>query len=282
MKVDLHCHSYYSDGKHSPLSILQFAADNQVTHLSITDHDSVAAYDSLGPVQGAPLLLPGVEISCDWNGVEIHVVGILIDLQDAALRELLGSQQASRRQRFIAMDGRLQELAIPGLAQYLDRLPCESATRSHVADFLVERGVCRNRQKAFKHYLRKGGKIHVPSTWCSMQTAITTIVAAAGIATLAHPSRYPLGRGRLETLVDDFKAAGGSAIEASYGNLEPNVMRRLCELATTKKLYISAGSDFHDAAAHWTGIGKYPAISMADNKNAIWQHPRWHSFTAGD
>ena len=163
------------------------------------------------------------------------------------------------------------------LMAYLNTLPCHALSRSHVADYLVDQGICKNRQKAFKTHLGKGGRLYVEAHWCSLEQAITTINNGGGIAVLAHPGRYPLGKHRLQSLVDEFASYGGEAMEVSYGNIDPKTRRQLADLAASNSLYASIGSDFHDAAAHWTTIGKAPPLEIGAHKNAIWAHPGWQS-----
>ena len=274
LKADLHCHSHYSDGKHSPSDLLERARENGVTHLAITDHDCVAALTEISG-DAHLTLIPGVEISCAWGARELHVVGLGVDPADPALTALLESQQASRRRRILAIADRLAALGIDGLPSYLETLPCHALTRTHVADFLIGAGHCRNQQKAFKQYLGSRGRAFVPGQWCSLPEAIRIIQVSGGIPVLAHPGRYRLGKRQLETLVREFRDCGGEAMETSYGNIDPMAQRRLRELAEANALYQSQGSDFHSAGAHWTDIGKFPA-QQPGIKNAIWDHPGWH------
>lgn len=277
MKADLHSHSYYSDGKLSPAQLLLRAADNQITHLAITDHDCTTALQELKNAKFELTLITGVEISCDWNSKEIHVVGLDFDLEQNQMNQLLTAQQAKRKHRVAKIDQRLVELGHTGLIQYLDTLPCVSYTRSHVADFLVEKGICKNRQKAFKNFLGKKGRCYVASEWCSLSEAVTTINTAGGIAVLAHPGRYPLSKSKLESLVADFADCGGGALEVIYSNIDPHTQQRLTELTKSYSLYASLGSDFHDSAAHWMDLGRIASFNPETKKNAIWLHPRWHS-----
>ena len=275
-KADLHCHSYFSDGKHSPEFLLQRARNNAITHLAITDHDCIAACQELGTDYPDIALIDGVEISCDWNQRELHVVGLCINIADIQLNSLLANQQQQRRLRMQEMDRQLQTLGQAGLWQYLQDLPCIAYTRSHAADFLVQQGISKNRQKAFKTHLGRKGRIYAAPNWCSLQEAVQAIVSSGGIAVLAHPGRYALSWRNLDLLIQDFKAAGGDALETSYGNIQPDVRQRLGTLATNSNLYCSSGSDFHDAEASWTDLGKFPPLDSAAIKNAIWLHPRWH------
>ena len=277
MKADLHTHSHYSDGKHAPEFLRQRALEVGLTHLAVTDHDCLAALDELQTTSELTIV-PGLELSCQWQEREIHVVGLCVATRHAGLQNLIASQQGRRRERLAEMALRLEALGIGGLTDYLASLPCQAQTRTHVADFLVTGGHCKNHQKAFKQYLAKRGKVFVPAKWCDLATAVQTIRAADGIAVLAHPGRYPLSRGKLGQLIQDFVAAGGEALEVSYSNIDPNSRKHLISLAQDAGLWISQGSDFHDRAAHWTDLGKFPDPGPEAKKNAIWLHPRWHCF----
>jgi predicted metal-dependent phosphoesterase TrpH len=276
VKADLHCHSHFSDGKHSPEFLLQRAADNGISHLAITDHDCLDCHQQTLASAAGLTLIPGVEISCNWENREIHVVGLGVDASAGDLTRSLETQQAKRQARILAMHDMLVSLGINGLDQHMDSLPAVSWTRSHVAEFLVDNGHCKNWDKAFKRYLGRRGKIWVPIAWLELAEAIELIRQAGGIAVLAHPGRYSLSRRKLQQLAEAFRLAGGEGLEGSYGNIDPVMRRQLCELAMEQGLYISQGSDFHNADRHWTDLGKMPNLDTAAIKNAIWDHPRWH------
>lgn len=277
MKADLHCHSYFSDGKQSPAFLVQRAAENQVTHLALTDHDCIDGLQLMHAEAGELTIINGVELSCLWNTMEIHIVGLFIDPSNPHIENLLAKQQEQRKNRAQTIDKNLQKLGIHGLMPYLESLPCTAYTRSHIADFLVQEKVCKNRQKAFKTHLGKRGRVYAAAGCCSLQEGIDAILKASGIAVVAHPGRYSLSKTKLSSLLDDFKEYGGEAIEGSYSNIDPAMKSYLSRLAEEKSLYLSVGSDFHDAAATWTNIGKFPALDRQATKNAIWLHPKWHS-----
>ncbi len=276
MKVDLHSHTYYSDGKHDLCYLKARALENGLSHLAITDHDCVDAL--LVEQQGdGPEIISGVEISCTWENIEIHVVGLCINPRDPQLSRLLAEQQAKRNKRVAQIDQKLSQLGSHGLMEALSALQARALTRSHVADFLVESGVCANRKKAFKRYLNKGGKLYVPAEWCAMSSAIEAIRAAGGIATLAHPGRYAINRIKLKRLVETFRQAGGEALEATYPNIAPEMKQYLEKLGREYSMYLSCGSDFHDAAATWTDVGKLPTLSSESAAHGVWRHPQWES-----
>ena len=275
MKADLHCHSYFSDGKHSPDFLLQRAETNNISHLAITDHDFAFKPTVAERRESSVHLISGVEISCKWQSREIHIVGIGIDPEHPTLDSLLLKQRESRKLRIEKINKLLVESNIDGLMSYLDSQRAMSITRSHVADFLVLSGATKNRKLAFSRFLGKGGRAFAPADWTSMEEANHAITDSGGISILAHPSRYQLSRYQLASLIDTFKNAGGLALEVSYANINPNIQRMLEETALKNGLFVSAGSDFHDMNAHWTDIGKFPQINPMAEKLAVWRHPKW-------
>ena len=281
MHADLHCHTHYSDGAHSPRDLLERALENNVTHLAITDHDCTDAVTEsrrlASELSPALSIVPGVEISCDWQGRELHVVGLGIETGAPALKSLLETHQARRRDRVESMNRILEQAGTSGLSRFIEELPCISVTRSHVATYLVEKGLCRNRRKAFHSWLRKGKKLYVPITWQGLGDAVAAISAAGGLAVLAHPGRYGLTKTRLGRLLQDFSEAGGHGIETHYAQEDPLTCAQLATLADEHQLFQSVGSDFHDAALPYkTAPGQYTRFFNGTKKNAIWDHPGWH------
>ncbi len=276
MKADLHCHSHFSDGKHTPEFLISRALENQVTHLAITDHDCITVDRRLAEAALPLQLITGVEISCQWLDHEIHLVGLAFDPCDNLLSDALVLQREQRLNRAHRMAQRLGGLHEASLKNYLSQLPCLAYTRTHIADFLVKEGLCKNQEQAFKKYLSRRGKIFEPIQWMSLETAIKLIHDAGGVTVIAHPSRYRFTRTKLKKLLDYFASLNGTGIETSYSNVDPASRNQLTELAHEMDLMVSSGSDFHSDANHWTNIGKFTVIP-ADTKNAIWNHPRWHS-----
>ncbi|MFT4863196.1 MAG: putative metal-dependent phosphoesterase TrpH [Pseudohongiellaceae bacterium] len=276
MKADLHCHSYFSDGKHSPEYLVDLATQNHVTHLAITDHDCVTVEPEL--ITNALQLIAGVEISCQWNDHEIHLVGLAFDPRSEPLLRALATQRQQRRERAFKMAEKLPDSHSAALKSYLDALPCIAYTRTHIADYLIQARLCKNHEQAFKKYLTRRGKIFEPIQWMGLETAIDLVHEAGGVTVLAHPSRYRFTRTKLKKLLTDFSGYGGTALETSYSNLDPASRGQLTILAEEMGLMVSSGSDFHSDSNHWTSLGKFPVIS-ADTKNAIWNHPRWHSLS---
>ncbi|MEX2130563.1 MAG: PHP domain-containing protein [Pseudohongiellaceae bacterium] len=279
MRYDLHCHSYYSDGAHTPEFLLQRAINNGLSHLAITDHDCIDACQELAghTATGAIELITGVEISSQLERQEIHVIGLGIDLRNESLAALLALQQRKRKSRISSFDALLTRQGITGLQEHMEKLPTRAPGRTQVADFLVLKGLCRDHRGAFQRYLGRQGKCYVAADWCAMAQAIEVIKAAGGIPVLAHPHRYATSTSGLRRLLSRFQQLGGEGMEVACGNLDKPMLEKLGRLGEETGLYASTGSDFHSSKAVWTDIGKVPELPDSVKKNAIWTHPRWHS-----
>jgi predicted metal-dependent phosphoesterase TrpH len=205
-------------------------------------------------------------------------VGLAFNPNNELLLSALAKQRQQRRERAHRMADKLGEPHSSALKSYLDSLPCIAYTRTHIADYLVQAQLTKNHEQAFKKYLSRRGKIFEPIEWMGLETAIKLIHDAGGVTIIAHPSRYRFTRTKLKKLLTDFAQHDGTGLETSYSNLDPASRAQLTTLADEMDLMVSSGSDFHSDANHWTNLGKFPVIAPG-TKNAIWNHPRWHSLT---
>ena len=282
MKIDLHTHSHFSDGAHAPQFVVERALSNGVSHLAITDHDCLEGYLDAVEIDlpESLRLVAGVEISTLWERLEIHVLGLCINPCHRGLKELLADQQQRRRNRFMEFGRVLVKAGISGLEQSLHGSPCRSPGRAHVARFLAENSRLNSHKKAFRA-LSRNGRFYVRPDWCTMSEAVQKIRDAGGIAVLAHPHRYPLSKSKFRRLLQEFRSAGGEAMEIICSNMTRDKIVHLAQLSLEYQLWVSAGSDFHSSDASWMDVGKLAPVPESAKKNAIWSHPRWHSPNVG-
>ncbi|WP_417514299.1 PHP domain-containing protein [Marinobacter sp.] len=273
--IDLHCHSTASDGALTPTELLVRAADQKVTHLALTDHDTINGLEEAQAAAKANgvILIPGIELSCLWRSHTIHIVGLDFDIGNSDFRDALEQQNRNRWARAGMIADRLGKLAIPDL---LDRAVAESGGdvpgRPHFAKVLVEAGIVKNSAQAFKRYLGSGKVGDVKAYWPELQEVVQWINSAGGLAVLAHPRKYQLTATKLRDLVADFRRAGGQAIEVSTSGQSSGDLGFLTELCMREKLLASQGSDFHFPGAPWCELGRI--MKMPDGLEPVWHHFR--------
>ena len=272
--IDLHCHSTASDGALSPSALLERASERGVSHLALTDHDTIAGLAEAGRAaqQLGIVLVPGVELSCLWKSRTIHVVGLDFDPGDTGFLGALEHQNENRWARARMIADRLDRLGVDGL---LDKATAAAGGdvpgRPHFAEVLVGEGVVRNAAQAFKRYLGNGKAGDVKAYWPELPEVVRWINEAGGIAVLAHPRKYQLTATKLRELTADFRRAGGQAIEVSTSGQSSGDLGFLAELCRKEQLLASQGSDFHFPGAPWCELGRN--MKMPDGLE-----PVWHSF----
>lgn len=256
---DLHLHSSVSDGRLPPGAVVRHARASGVTHLALTDHDTTAgvAEAMTEAVAVGITCIPGIEISATWAGTEVHVVGLGIDIHNSRLQTRLAGQVALRERRAREIGQRLENGRIHDALAGARAMAAEGVvTRTHFARWLVAAGHAPDAARAYKRFLGRGKPGYVPPQWPALEEVVEWIVAAGGVAVLAHPLRYPLSSRRLEGLVAAFAAANGQAIEVVAGRQTPDRTARAAALALKYALQASRGSDFHDPEQAWLVPGQ--------------------------
>ena len=271
--IDLHSHSSVSDGALTPCELIARAAERGVTHLALTDHDTIAGIpeaQAAARVSGLTLV-SGVELSCLWKSRTIHIVGLDFNPEDAGFLAALDCQNENRWARARMIADRLRKLKIPDLLESAtDFAGGDVPGRPHFASALEKAGAVRNPAQAFKRYLGNGKPGDVRAYWPELAEVVGWINDAGGIAVLAHPRKYQLTATKLRELVADFRRAGGQGIEVSTSGQSSGDLGFLAELCRREGLWASQGSDFHFPGAPWCELGRI--MKMPDGLEPVWHH----------
>lgn len=251
-RVDLHTHSWCSDGTCSPAELVRRAREKGVEALALTDHDTVSGWTEAR--REARRL--GVRLACGIElntreGDQVHVLGYGIDPRSAPLTRSLALFRRRRRERLARIIGRLRALDVE---IEVDDFPAEtrcSIGRPHVADALCRKGIVRDRKEAFRRFLRKGGPAYVPSMGPAMDEAIEAVRAAGGWACLAHPGMIARSFD-----VGPWVDIGLEGLEVYYPGHSRAQTSRLLETAERYGLAVTGGSDYHGPESGHEEIGE--------------------------
>jgi len=264
LNADLHCHSTVSDGTLAPQDVAARARAHGVQLWALTDHDEMAGQRAARDAALALGMdyLAGCEISVSFAGETVHIVGLGVDIDDAALAAGLARTRGGREQRAREMSDALAAVGIDGAYEGALRHVGnpDLISRTHFARFLVESGVCADVPEVFRRFLTEGRPGYVPHRWATLADAVRWIVQAGGMAVVAHPGRYKFTPNEEYALFSEFKAHGGRGVEVVTGSHTIPEYARYADTAREFDLYASRGSDFHSPDEGHTELGSLPPL----------------------
>jgi len=267
--IDLHVHSNKSDGTYSPTQLVDYAMQKGLAAIALTDHDTVDGLDEImeyaeclrntitvssngstscsgGNAGTIPEIIPGIEFSTEYEGRDVHILGLYIDHKSKEFEKPLQEFINSRILRNEKMCRLLQDAGIDITYEKLCKeFPESVITRTHYAGYMLKYGYIKSMNEAFEKYVGDHCPYYVPREKITPQAAVQLILKAKGVPILAHPPLYHMSNSRLDKLVSILKNAGLMGIEAIYCTYCASEERDMRRLAEKYDLLISGGSDFH-------------------------------------
>ncbi len=246
--VDLHVHSNKSDGTCSPSELVDLAIQKGLSAFALTDHDTTAGLDeAIEYAKGRDIeVVPGIEFSTEYQGRDIHVLGLAIDYKAPVFADRLQAFVDSRIGRNRKMCRNLTEAGIDiSYEKLMAAYPGAVITRAHYARYLLDHGYVKSLPEAFERYVGDHCPYFVPREKVTPVQAVQLIRQAKGIPVLAHPTLYHMGKDALQKLVSSLTEAGLVGLEAVYSTYSAGEEREMRQLALRNGLLISGGSDFH-------------------------------------
>ena len=256
--IDLHVRSTASDGTFTPAELVREAKCCNLAAIALTDHDSVSGIEEASQA-GQELgieVVPGIELSTEYNETEIHVVGLYIDPQNAALKEQIRAFIDNRDNRNLKMIEKLQEHGFSISAEEIYKQnPDSVVARPHIARYLVDTGQVKDIKTVFNKYIGDGCSCYVDRLKISPMRAVELIHEAGGTAILAHPCLYDFKQKDLLKLIQEMLASGLDGIEAVYSCNQGSDEKDYREIASQYGLLLSGGSDFHGSNKPYIHLG---------------------------
>mgnify|MGYP001068202664 CR=1 FL=1 len=279
--IDLHLHTYYSDGTMSPVELVLFARERGLDTIAITDHDGIGGLTE-GMEAGERLgvrVIPGIELSTeDEEGVYMHILGYCFDRENPDLRsevEMIRRKRAERNEKLLAA---LHQIGCKLTKEDLQlREGQDYVGKPTFALALMRKGYVASPKEAFKEgrFMRSDVVRSVHREKISARKAIELIRNAGGTSVLAHPmkiSHLTKSSGedffqRLESQLEKLKSWGLAGMECYYSSHSLEETKRLVEMAEKLKLIVTAGSDFHGPEFdNSITIGGFPVDEKFDEK----------------
>jgi len=242
LSIDLHIHTLHSDGALAVEALLSFAKYKSLSCVSITDHDTFAAY-ATAPNVAESLgleLIPGIEVSSVDKGRDIHILGYFCDIQNPEFLAALAIQHESRKDRVRESLEKLRKLGLYISYEQVEK-HCTGVSigRPHIASALMEARYISSFQEAFELYLKEGAPAYTPLIGLSPEAAVSLIKKSGGLAVMAHPEYT-----NADDLIPKLVEYGIKGIEVYNFKTSRNT-NKYKSIAKKYGLVETGGSDYH-------------------------------------
>jgi predicted metal-dependent phosphoesterase TrpH len=244
--VDLHLHTTASDGRLRPAELIDLVASKGLKVVSVSDHDTTdgldEAYAAAHRYPGMRII-PGIELSTDIPGDEIHMLGYFVDRENPDFQEILARFRQGRLERGRMIVEKLAEYGLRVEWERVQEIAGEgtSVGRPHIALALVEAGYFKEPKDPFMEYLGRNGLAYAEREKMTPEEGVRMLADVGGVAVLAHPA----GLADLDDKVTELKAAGLVGMEVHYAMYTPETIERLLDVAQRHDLIPCGGSDYH-------------------------------------
>ncbi len=281
--IDLHIHSKYSlDGELGVKEIINTGAKNKINILSITDHNSVKAnYEAveLSLVSGINYI-PGIEIDCSYNGIDLHLLGYNINWQSNDFKVLEESVKKKVMDSFPKMIKNLNSLGIQitedeVLKKAQDKLPCGEL----IAEVLLTNEKYHSNKllspymnggkrsdmpyiNFYHDFFAQGNPAYVKIKYMDFNDAIKLVKSNNGIPIIAHPGMNLKGK---EAVVIELLKKGAEGLEVFNNYHNTSQMEYFADLLIKDSLLMTCGSDFHGKNKPLINIGKFKIIDKYED-----------------
>jgi predicted metal-dependent phosphoesterase TrpH len=254
-KIDLHMHTNYSDGQHSPEELIIKVKEAGIDLISITDHDTIngiAEGIEIGKHYGIEVI-PGLEISSDIKDREVHILGYFFDPNNIELEEYLKFFRVERIKRASRIAEKLNALGLNiQLEDIMDVAKNSAVGRPHIAKAMVKKGLVSNYFEAFSKYIGNNCPAFERKVHLSPRSAFKIINDAGGLAFIAHPGNLP------DAIMIELIDAGLDGIEVIHPSHLPHQIKHYRGIVNEYFLLESGGSDFHGGDRNdYSNLGKY-------------------------
>lgn len=242
--ADLHIHSNYSDGTMTPEDIINNATNLGVKSISITDHDSISSQYITKKENIDIKVIPGIELSTEFEDLELHILGYFIDINNEDLIKAVDKLNKARIERIEEILFKLEKHDIYLKLEDLEVDLNSTVGRSHVANAMVRKGYFENYKSAFTNFLVKGKPAYIKGHKLNYKDVIQVITNAGGIPVLAHPGQIYKSL-EVESIIKNLKCFGLKGVEVYHPSHSKEQTNNFYNLSKKYRLLITGGSDFH-------------------------------------
>ena len=271
--IDLHMHSNASDGTDSPQELLQKISESGINIFALTDHDTITGALKIREFVPENIkFLQGIEFSCiTGNNCKCHILGLNYDENNKSFREAIKTGEDLRHAKFFRRIELLREKFNISFtdSEIKTLLAIPSVGKPHIANMMISKGFARTRHEAIENFI---DKCKTGVDRISAELAINAILDSGGVAVWAHPlggeGESELPQEKFIMTLNELISYGLNGLECYYSKYELAKCESLAEIARSRKLFISGGSDYHGKNKS-IPLGKLNAENILIDANKI-------------
>lgn len=278
--VDMHSHTINSDGTYTVEELVELAKNKGLKVIAITDHDTV---DGLLDEKKINILekeydikiIRGIEMSCNLNGKDVHILGYFLNLQDKDFLNELKNISKIRDERNEKIIKKLEKINLPVTMKDLDQVVKGNIiSKAHFAEVMIKKGYVNSKAEAFQNYLGKNGLAFVEKKDYQPEKAVMLLNKNGAFISLAHPKYISESVEEIEKLIKRLIPLGLKGIEINYYSFNKNDKEMYKKLADKFNLLITGGSDFHggnrvEVSLGQTGLNEEEYENLKKNLNLM-------------
>lgn len=265
--ADLHTHTVNSDGTYTVEELVKMASEKRLKVLAVTDHDTVDGLKDSKKIKEYEAkynieIIKGIEMSCNLNGKDVHILGYFLNLDDTDFLKELDRIADIRNERNEKIIKKLADLKLPvTMEELLEIVQGNVISKAHFAEIMLKKGYVSCKSDAFKNYLGKGGAAFVEKRDYQPADAVDILVKNGAFVSLAHPKLITDDFAEVERIVSDLVKHGLRGLEVNYYSFSKKDREKYMVLAEKYNLIITGGSDFHgvnrvESSLGGTGLNK--------------------------
>lgn len=245
---DLHTHSIYSDGTYTPKELIEAGEAAGLSAIALCDHNTIAGLDEfLSAAEGKSIIaVPGIEFSSEYNGTELHILGLFIKREHFSdIAEMMKIQDKHKEESNLNLVKALNKAGYKIDYDVIkSKTPEGHINRAHIASELTEKGYTSSVEEAFNTLVSKKMGFYIPPPRYKSIDIIRFIKSIGAVAILAHPF-LDLDENKLDEFLTEAKEAGLDGMETNYSKFDKETTEKAIKTAKNYGILQSGGSDFH-------------------------------------
>jgi predicted metal-dependent phosphoesterase TrpH len=255
--ADLHIHSCHSDGTDTPSQIFAKAKTAGVQCISITDHDTLGAYEDEAAISALSAehgveIIKGIEFSANHGDAEVHLLGYFVDGKVCpSFHAVLKDVKLARQDRMLKIINKLAGLGLKiDIREFLEYMGQANPSRLHLATYMHKKGMIPTVNDAFRNYIGTGKPAYVNRFLYDAREAIALLKKSGARVCVAHPVNF-----KDVSEVEKFAEMGIDGVEVFYPTHSDNLIMKYSEIVQKHRLLSVGGSDYHGSFKEGTAIG---------------------------